>query len=61
YPSKSPGGWHLLGLCPVPLYRPEDNVSVLINAGDTVSFEAVSREAFIEIASQHNFEWDVHA
>lgn len=61
YPSKSPGGWHLLGLCPVPLYRPEDNASVLINAGDTVSFEAVSRESFIEIASQHNFEWDIHA
>ena len=45
----------------MPLYRPEDNASVLINAGDTVSFEAVSRESFIEIASQHNFEWDVHA
>lgn len=47
YPWESPGGWHLIGHCPVPLYderyggaRPSP---VLLAAGDRVRFEPVDR------------------
>lgn len=53
YPSESPGGWHLLGLCPVPLYVPSDGAKVLINAGDTVSFKPVDQSTFEQLASQY--------
>ncbi|MBP2302124.1 5-oxoprolinase subunit PxpB [Azospirillum picis] len=52
YPWESPGGWHLIGRCPVPLYdggRPEP---VLLAAGDRVRFEAVDRAAFDRIAGE---------
>ncbi len=53
YPSESPGGWHLLGLCPVPLYRPADGAKVLINAGDTVSFKPIDQSTFERLATQY--------
>lgn len=53
YPNESPGGWHLLGLCPVPLYVPSDGAKVLINAGDTVSFKPIDQSTFEQLATQY--------
>lgn len=47
YPDVSPGGWHLLGLCPVPLYNPGSDQPTLLQAGDSVTFYAVSEEEFL--------------
>ncbi|TPV59823.1 5-oxoprolinase subunit PxpB [Aestuariibacter sp. GS-14] len=58
YPSESPGGWHLLGLCPIPLYSPKDGARVLISAGDTVSFTAIDQTTFLQLAAQHGLLWD---
>lgn len=41
YPSESPGGWHLLGQCAVPLFDPERPKPSLLQAGDRVCFAAV--------------------
>ncbi|MCW2243709.1 5-oxoprolinase subunit PxpB [Azospirillum canadense] len=43
YPWESPGGWHLIGHCPVPLYDGTRPSPVLLAAGDRVRFEAVDR------------------
>jgi len=50
YPWESPGGWHLIGRCPVPLYDGNRPAPVLLAAGDRVRFEAVDRAAFEGIA-----------
>ncbi|PWC81815.1 allophanate hydrolase [Azospirillum sp. TSH100] len=50
YPWESPGGWHLIGRCPVPLYDGGRPDPVLLAAGDRVRFEAVDRAAFDGIA-----------
>jgi KipI family sensor histidine kinase inhibitor len=54
YPWVSPGGWQLLGRCPVPLFdacRPEP---ALLAQGDRVRFEPVSVEGFqvLEMAAK---------
>ena len=50
YPWESPGGWHLIGRCPVPLYDAGRADPVLLAAGDRVRFEEVDRTAFDGIA-----------
>lgn len=42
YPWESPGGWHLLGRCPAPLFDGGREPPALLAAGDRVQFESVS-------------------
>src|SRR5690606_19723136 len=42
YPWESPGGWHLLGRCPVPLFDARRAAPALLAAGDRVRFTPVS-------------------
>ena len=46
YPWESPGGWHLLGRCPVPLFSPDWPGAALLAPGDRVAFTPVDAEAF---------------
>ncbi len=46
YPWESPGGWHLLGRCPVPLFDANRASPALLEVGDRVGFEAVSTVEF---------------
>ncbi|WP_187271164.1 5-oxoprolinase subunit PxpB [Neolewinella aurantiaca] len=48
YPSESPGGWQLIGRCPVPLLRAGDQPA-LLRAGDTVQFRPVSLPEFNDL------------
>jgi len=41
YPWESPGGWHLLGRCPVPLFDARRPVPALLAPGDRVQFQPV--------------------
>ncbi|TMO65376.1 5-oxoprolinase subunit PxpB [Pseudoalteromonas aurantia] len=38
YPSSSPGGWHLLGICDTPLFNPSLQQPSLLMPGDHVQF-----------------------
>ena len=51
YPWESPGGWQLLGRCPVPLFDPAAARPVLLAPGDRVRFESVTSERFAELDS----------
>jgi len=48
YPADSPGGWQLIGRCPVPLLRSGTD-PVRLRAGDLVRFLAVGSEEFIHL------------
>ncbi|MEC9263081.1 MAG: 5-oxoprolinase subunit PxpB [Pseudomonadota bacterium] len=50
YPDVSPGGWHLLGLCPVNLYKPGAKEPTLMQAGDKVEFYAISEDEYHALA-----------
>ncbi|MCM8626729.1 5-oxoprolinase subunit PxpB [Accumulibacter sp.] len=41
YPWDSPGGWHLIGRCPVPLFSADWARAALLQPGDRVRFRAV--------------------
>lgn len=47
YPSESPGGWNLIGRCPVPMFDAAQSPNMPVAVGDSVQFEPVSRAAFI--------------
>lgn len=49
YPWESPGGWHLLGRCPVPLFDARQEAPALLQAGDHVRFDPVSATEYARI------------
>ena len=51
YPWESPGGWHLLGRCPVPLFDAGRAAPALLAAGDRVRFTPVPADAFAALAA----------
>ena len=49
YPASSPGGWNLIGLCPIELFDPANEPHVPFSVGDTVKFKAISEQEFIAL------------
>jgi KipI family sensor histidine kinase inhibitor len=49
YPAPSPGGWNLIGRCPVSMFTPHREPSMPVAVGDTVRFEPISRERFLAL------------
>jgi KipI family sensor histidine kinase inhibitor len=52
YPAVSPGGWNLIGRCPIRMFNPQANPIMPVNVGDKVRFEAISRERFLELGGE---------
>ena len=49
YPSISPGGWNLIGLCPQPMFDPEATPCMPVEVGDRVCFRGIDREGFLSL------------
>ncbi len=54
YPWDSPGGWHLIGRCPIPLFSPDWPEAALLQAGDEVGFRCLDLVEYRELASTTN-------
>ena len=54
YPWQSPGGWQLIGRCPVPLFDAAAAQPALLAAGDRVRFEAVDTLRFAALEAAIN-------
>ena len=48
YPMDTPGGWQLIGRCPVPLYDPDQTPPSPFELGDRVRFVPVERNDYVE-------------
>lgn len=46
YPSESPGGWNLLGLCPVSLFSVNPEPQNVLQVGDTVRFYPINQREY---------------
>jgi inhibitor of KinA len=46
YPLESPGGWHLIGATPAPLFDPRAARPSLLSPGDKVKFDPISVNEF---------------
>jgi KipI family sensor histidine kinase inhibitor len=49
YPSDSPGGWNLIGRCPVSMFNPNAQPAMPVSVGDRVRFEPVNRQDFLAL------------
>ncbi|MCK6263897.1 allophanate hydrolase subunit 1 [Vibrio sp. ZSDE26] len=49
YPNQSPGGWNIIGNCPIPLYNPLEQPMTPFSIGSIVRFKSVSKEAFLSL------------
>ncbi|MGI9537062.1 MAG: 5-oxoprolinase subunit PxpB [Desulfocapsaceae bacterium] len=50
YPLAMPGGWHIIGRCPIPLFDPKNQINpTLLRAGDQVRFYPVDKDEFYKL------------
>lgn len=52
YPIDSPGGWNIIGNCPLPLYLPGEIPPMLIKANSDVKFRRIDKDEFLELEKQ---------
>ena len=52
YPESSPGGWHLIGLCPLTLFDPSTKPYIPYQVGDSVKFTAISKAQFLQLGGK---------
>jgi KipI family sensor histidine kinase inhibitor len=49
YPAVSPGGWNLIGRCPVRMFNPDSDPIMPVSVGDRVRFEPIDRARYLEL------------
>jgi len=52
YPAQSPGGWNIIGRCPLTMFDPTAAPPMPVQVGDRVQFEAISREQFLDLGGE---------
>jgi KipI family sensor histidine kinase inhibitor len=52
YSIENPGGWHLIGRSPVPLWERQPVVRALLAPGDKVTFSPVSLREYEELRAK---------
>ncbi len=52
YSAESPGGWNLIGLCPLDMFNPKAMPSMPFQVGDKVSFRPIDLGEFIALGGQ---------
>lgn len=52
YPAASPGGWNIIGRCPVRMFDPDATPVMPVAVGDRVRFQPVSRERFLALGGE---------
>ena len=49
YPVDSPGGWHIIGACPVRFLNSQSDQPVLYAVGSQIRFEAISKSTYLTL------------
>ena len=52
YPAPSPGGWNLIGRCPVQMFDLNAAEPMPVKVGDRVRFEAIDRATYLELGGK---------
>ena len=51
YPIDSPGGWHVIGVCPLDFFDPKSDPCCFISPGDSVQFISIKEKEYNDIRS----------
>lgn len=57
YPNESPGGWQIIGNCPLTLFQPDQTPMTPFQVGDQVQFTPMTKEAFLAQGGQLWPQW----
>jgi KipI family sensor histidine kinase inhibitor len=49
YPAQSPGGWNLIGLCPIDMFNAQVEPTMPVEVGDRVKFVAIDKQQYLEL------------
>lgn len=52
YPAQSPGGWNIIGLCPIDMFNAQVEPTMPVEVGDRVKFFAIDKQQYIELGGQ---------
>jgi KipI family sensor histidine kinase inhibitor len=52
YPAVSPGGWNLIGRCPLRMFDPRATPTMPVSVGDKVRFEPIDRQRFLQLGGE---------
>ncbi len=52
YPATSPGGWNLIGRCPVKMFDPDREPAMPVAVGDQVRFEPIDKTRYLELGGE---------
>ena len=52
YPAVSPGGWNLIGRCPLRMFNPERDPIMPVAVGDRVRFEAIDKQHYLDLGGE---------
>ena len=52
YPNTSPGGWNIIGLCPVDMFDATATPIMPVNVGDKVKFKAIDKHEFLALGGE---------
>ena len=52
YPAATPGGWNLIGRCPLRMFDPKASPSMPMAVGDRVRFEPIDRNRFLALGGE---------
>ncbi len=52
YPNTSPGGWNIIGLCPVDMFNASAIPIMPVNVGDKVKFKAITKNEFLALGGE---------
>jgi len=52
YPNVSPGGWNIIGLCPVDMFDAAASPTMPVKVGDKVKFTSISKEAYLSLGGK---------
>jgi inhibitor of KinA len=56
YPIETPGGWQLIGRTPIRLFRPEQDIPSLLEAGDKIVFRRITEAEYHAWEEEPNAE-----
>jgi len=56
YPTESPGGWHLIGNCPLPLFDPGRTPPALLAPGDQLRFRPIDPGEHARIRAARDYD-----
>ena len=59
YPVECPGGWQIIGRCPIPVFEKITTAAFIFKPGDLVKFEPIQKEIF-NLLLEYKISWDIN-